>query len=322
MNHFSRLLASGGAALVLVAGQAQAGDTFVRMVSGPSGGSWYPLGAKIMQVFDDEIDGIATSNTSGGGISNILSVNGGDAEIGWSYAHTAANGFNGKGKFTSKQPDVRHFATLYGSMFQVAVREDSDIKTFADMKDKNISPGKAKWTGTAFAESILKHYGITFEEIKANGGTVHHVSYTESVALMKDGHIDVFMAATNMPQASFIELEQSPGIRFIGLPAEDQEAIISANPGYIYGTMPAGVYESITEDLNSLGIVVNMVVHKDMPDDLVYNMCKVFWANHGTFAEVKSVWNNVKVEDALNGVAIPIHPGAQRCYDELGVTTG
>ena len=99
-----------------------------------------------------------------------------------------------------------------------------------------------------------------------------------------------------------------------------KQAIIAANPGYIEGTMPAGVYQSVTEDLNSLGIVVNMVVHKDLPDDLVYNMCKTFWENHGTFAEVKSVWNRVKQEDALNGVAIPVHPGAQKCYDELGVT--
>ena len=51
--------------------------------------------------------------------------------------------------------------------------------------------------------------------------------------------------------------------------------------------MPAGVYEGVKEDLNSLGIVVNMVVHKDLPDDLVYQMCKTFWANHATFAEVK-----------------------------------
>ncbi|MEM7685949.1 MAG: TAXI family TRAP transporter solute-binding subunit, partial [Pseudomonadota bacterium] len=302
MKHTTRLLVSSFAALTLTASVANA-DQFVRMVSGPSGGSWYPLGAKIMQVLEENIDGIATSNTSGGGISNVLSVNGGDAEVGFSYAHTTANGFNGVGKFSKEQPDVRHFATLYGSMFQVAVREDSDIQSFADLKDKNISPGKAKWTGTAFAESILKHYGISFDDIKANGGTVHHVNYTESVALMKDGHIDVFMAATNMPQASFLELEQSPGIRFIGLPKEDQQAIIAANPGYIEGVMPAGVYQSLDKDLNSLGIVVNMVVHKDLPDDLVYNMCKVFWANHGTFAEVKSVWNRVEQAKALDGVA-------------------
>jgi TRAP transporter TAXI family solute receptor len=290
------------APLALVSLPALAGDTFVRMVSGPSGGSWYPLGAKIMQVFDDQVDGISTSNTSGGGISNILAVNGGDAEIGWSYAHTSFNGYSGKGKFSKPQPDVRHFATLYPAMFQVAVPTDSPIQGFEDMKDKNISPGKAKWT-----------------DIRANGGTVHHVGYTESVALMKDGHIDVFMAATSMPQASFIELQHSPGIRFIGLPEDKLNEIIAANPGYIPGLMPAGVYDSVKDDTFTLGIVTNMVVHKDLPDDLVYNMCKVFWANHAAFAEVKGIWNSVKLENALDGAAIPLHPGAKRCYDELGV---
>ena len=304
----------------LVSATAHSADEFVRMVSGPSGGSWYPLGAKIMQVMDEEIDGITTSNTSGGGISNILSVNDGDAEIGFSYAHTAANGMNGSGKFSKPQKNVRHLATLYGSMFQVAVREDSPIKSFEDMQGANISPGKAKWTGTAFAEAILKEYDITFDSIRENGGTVHHVSYTESVALMKDGHIDVFMAATNMPQASFIELEQSPGIRFIGIndPAKHQK-ILDDNPGFVPGVMPTGIYDSLKEDLNTLGITVNIVVSSELSDDLVYNMCKSLWANHAKFVEVKGVWARVKQEDALKGVAIPVHPGAQKCYDELGV---
>jgi TRAP transporter TAXI family solute receptor len=305
-------------AAAAASGAARA-DTFVRMVSGPSGGSWYPLGAKIMQVFDEKIDGISTSNTSGGGISNILAVNDGDAELGWSYAHTTYNGYVGKGKFSKAQPNVRHFATLYPAMFQVAVRKDSPIQSFADMKASNISPGKAKWTGTAFAESILQAYGFSFDDIKKNGGTVHHVSYTESVSLMKDGHIDVFMAATSMPQASFLELEHSPGIRFIGMPQQKLDEIIKANPGYIPGVMPKGVYESIGEDLHTLGIVTNMVVSKDLPDDLVYNMCKVFWANHAAFVEVKGVWKSVTLENALNGAAIPVHPGAKKCYDELGV---
>ena len=311
-------LAIAAVAAVFIAPAAQA-QTFVRMVSGPSGGSWYPLGAKIMQVFQEKIDGISTSNQPGGGISNILAVNGGDAQIGWSYAHTAFNGYSGKGKFTKSNPNVMHFATLYPAMFQVAVRADSPIKSFEDMKKANISPGKAKWTGTAFAESILKAYGMSFDDIKKNGGTVYHVDYTESVALMKDKHIDVFMAATSMPQASFIELEQSPGVRFIGLPKDKLDEILKANPGYIPGVMPKGVYKSIDHDILTLGIVTNMVVSKDLPADLVYKMCKVFWENHDTFASVKKIWNKVTLEHALDGAAIPIHPGAKKCYDELGV---
>ena len=105
-------------------------EQYIRMVSGPSGGSWYPLGAKIMQTMQFEINGVSTSNTSGGGISNVMSVDSGDAEIGFTYAHTVANGYNGKGKFKKSHKNVRYFATLYPAAFQVAVRADSNIQSF------------------------------------------------------------------------------------------------------------------------------------------------------------------------------------------------
>ena len=294
-------------------------DQFVRMVSGPSGGSWYPLGAKVMQTLESNIKGISTSNTSGGGISNVMSVNGGDAEIGWSYAHTVANGWNAKGKFKKNHKNVRYFATLYPAAFQVAVRADSKIRGFEDMKNANISPGKPKWTGTAFCESIIKDYGFNFETIKKNGGVVHMVSYKESVALMKDGQADVFMAATSVPQASFIELENSPGIRFIGLPKERIDRIVKNNPGYIYGKIPASAYKSLNKDIPTLGIVTSMIVHKDLPTDLVYKMAKVFWDNHSEFVKVKSVWKKVLMKDAVNGAAVPVHPGAAKFYKEKGI---
>ena len=248
-----------------------------------------------------------------------MSVDGGDAEIGWTYAHTVANGYNGKGKFKKAHKNVRYFATLYPAAFQVAVRADSKIKGFEDMKSANISPGKPKWTGTAFCESIIKDYGYDFNTIKKNGGVVHMVSYKESVALMKDGQADVFMAATSVPQASFIELENSPGIRFIGLPKERIDRIVKNNPGYIYGKIPASAYKSLDKDIPTLGIVTSMIVHKDLSDDLVYKMTKAFWDNHAEFVKVKSVWKKVILKEAVNGAAVPIHPGAAKYYKEQGV---
>ena len=53
----------------------------------------------------------------------------------------------------------------------------------------------------------------SYAKIRQAGGTVHHVDYNDSVALMKDGHIDVFLAVTSMPQASFIDLNFKPGIK-------------------------------------------------------------------------------------------------------------
>lgn len=306
--------------LLLLSASVAGADTFVRMVSGPSGGSWYPLGAKMMQVFQEEIKGTATSNGPGGGVGNIKDVSQGNAEIGWSYGHTAYNGYVGRGKFDRPYKNVRFFATLYPGIVQIAVPKSSDITSIEQFKGRNISPGKAGWTGTAFAETVLNAYDLSFEKVRQAGGTVHHVDYNDSVALMKDGHIDVFIAVTSMPQASFIDLNFKPGIRLIGIDPPRMKGIIANNPGVIATEIPKGTYEGMTSDVPTLGTVTVMVVNKDLPDDLVYQMCNVFWDNHGTFAQVKKVWNAVKLEDALAGAAIPVHPGAERCYKERGVS--
>jgi hypothetical protein len=316
-----RRLASILVALVplLLVSTVAGAETFVRMVSGPAGGSWYPLGAKIAEVLGREVPGIATSNGPGGGVGNVKDVNSGNAELGWSYAHTAYNGLAGQGKFTAAQPNVRHFATLYPAAFQTAVPAGSPIKSYADMKDKSLSPGKLTYSGYAAAEVVFRHYGLTFDQVKQSGGTIHHVGYTDSVSLMKDGHLDVFIALTSVPQASFIDLDFNPGIRFIGIEPNIMGEIVKENPGYLSTVIPKTAYKGMTEDVATLGVVTVLVINKDVPDDVAYNMARALWDNHGEFAKVKKIWNSVSLDNALRGAAIPVHPGVQRYYDEKGV---
>jgi TRAP transporter TAXI family solute receptor len=310
----------GALAPFLLVSTIASADTFVRMVSGPAGGSWYPLGAKIAEVLGSEVEGITTSNGPGGGVGNVKDVSKGDAELGWSYAHTSYNGYSGKGKFDAAQPNIRHFATLYPAALQTAVPKDSPIQSFADMKDKSLSPGKKTYSGFAAAELVFSKYGLTFDQVKQNGGTIHHVGYTDSVALMKDGHLDVFIAMTSVPQASLIDLDFNPGIRFVGIEPQVMESIVKENPGYLNTVIPASAYKGTTADVTTLGVVTVLVINKDVSDDVAYNMAKALWDNHGEFVKVKGIWNSVKLEDALRGAAIPVHPGAQRYYDEKGVT--
>ena len=97
------------------------------------------------------------------------------------------------------------------------------------------------------------------------------------------------------------------------------DRIVKNNPGYIYGKIPASAYKSLDQDIPTLGIVTSMIVHKDLSDDLVYKMTKVFWDNHAEFVKVKGVWKKVLMKDAVNGAAVPIHPGAAKYYKEQGV---
>jgi TRAP transporter TAXI family solute receptor len=309
------------APLALFATTASA-ETFVRMVSGPAGGSWYPLGAKIAEVWGKDVKDIATSNGPGGGVGNVKDVNKGDAEVGWSYGHTVFEGWQAGEGFDKETKNVRHLATLYPAAMQTAVPKSSKIMSYADLKDKNISPGKAQWSGFAAYNMIVQEYGYSVDDVKKSGGTVHHVSYSDSVALMKDGHIDAFAGLTSYPQASFLDLEFSPGIRLLPVDEAVLDKILKRNPGYIRVDITPDHYKSVAKPIPTLGAVTVMIVSKDLPDDVVYAMTKSLWENHGEFVKVKDTWNSVKLENALLGAAVPVHPGAKKFYDEKGVKAG
>jgi TRAP transporter TAXI family solute receptor len=307
------------APLVLAGNVAVQADEFIRIASGPSGGSWYPLGAKMAEIFG-KIDGLSVSNGPGGGVGNVLDVNKKESELGWTYGHTSYDGFKGNAPtFKSANPNIRHLATFYPAGLQTVVPAKSDIKSYKDLKTKNISPGKLKWSGYAAAKMIYAKYGFTVEDVKKGGGTVHHVGYSDSVSLMKDGHIEAFTALTSVPQASLLDLEFSPGVRFLSIDKPILDGILKQNPGYIKLDVTKEHYKSIKEPVSTLGAVTIMVVHKDVPEDVVYKITKALWDNHAELVKVKKVWNSVKLEKALLGAALPVHPGAKKFYDEKGV---
>ena len=216
-------------AVVMLAPTAQAKQQFLRMVSGPEGGSWYPLGSAMMSLVEDALK-ISTSNGPGGGVGNCKVVDSGRADLGWSYTHTSYNAYNGKGKFNKKLSNLRHVMSLYPGVFQIVVPEKSGITDISQLKDKRIVPGKVGFTGTAIAELVLKAYGMTFKSIKEAGGSVSFVGYSDSAALMKDGHSDSYMAVTSCPQSTIIDLNFRPGVRFLPITPDMQKKVRSWSP--------------------------------------------------------------------------------------------
>jgi len=166
---------------------------------------WKPE-KKFLKMVETNIKGISTSNGPGGGVGNCKVIQRGDADLGWSYANTAYDAYNGRPPFEKKLSKVRYLASLYPGVWQVAVPRSSDIYSYKDLYNKRIVPGKVGFSGEVIGKSLLEVYGITYDSIKKNGGVVNFVGYTDSAALMKDGHLDAAMFVTSCPQATIIDL--------------------------------------------------------------------------------------------------------------------
>jgi len=287
--------------------------------SGPAGGSWYPFGAKIAELLQKDVPGIKTSNGPGGGSGNPRKVDKGTAEFGWTFGFTAHEAFTGKDKYKKPLKNIRFFATLYPGILQTAVPAKSKIRSYADLKNKNISPGKVVFSGNITTERLLRLYGITYSGIKKAGGTIHRVGYKDSVALMKDGHIDAFVGLTTVPNSSFLALDFSPGIRFLPVENEIADKFVKQNPGFWKANIQPADYKGVSKPVQTLATATVLIINKDIPNELVYKMTASFWKNHGEILKVHKNWQHVKLADALKAATVPLHPGAEKYYKEKGV---
>jgi len=307
-------------AFFMIAPVVQAEQKFLRMFSGPEGGSWYPLGSAMMSIVEKNLK-ISSSNGPGGGVGNAKAVNAGRADLGWTYTHTAFNAYNARGKFKKKNTNLRHLMSLYPGVFQIAVSKKSKIMSIGDLKDKRIVPGKIGFSGTVIAELVLKAHGITFSSIKKNGGAVSYVGYSDSAALMKDGHSDSYMAVTSCPQSTIIDLNFRPGIRMLPVDAVHMKKVLGMEPGLMATVIPKSAYKGLSADVPAIGTVTCVIINKDVPDDVAYNIVKTLYANWPELAKVKKkAIENSKPKLAMAGARIPVHPGAMKYYKEKGIT--
>ena len=297
---------------------------FLKMVTGPPGGSYYPLGAGMMKLMEKNT-GISCASGIGAGSENIVTVQAGRADVGWSYGHSTYNGYNGLAEFKKlgngkPNKDIRYLASLYPGVYQSVVPKKSKIKSYADLWNKNVAPGKIGASQLRVSEMIFKAYGFSFESIIKNGGSVSYVGHADRAALLKDGNADMYCLFTNMPHSSIIDLNFRPGIRVLGLDPPHLKKVLEIMPGMDKVIMPAGTYKGMEEEKVTVGTVAAIFGHKDIEDEVAYAMVKTVFENLGELAKIKpAAIKYVQLENALRGCKIPVHPGAMKYYKEHGV---
>lgn len=307
-RQFTKSLVALAALIGAVGAQAQQ----VRLMTGPQGGSWYPLGGAIANIGDKA--GIKVQVLPGAGIANVKAVHQGKADLGFGNSISTVDGAAGRAPFEEKTSNVCNVATLYPQYFQVVANADAGIKSLADLKGKSIAVQPKGNTAEFISQQALQVYGLKYEDM----GRVSYVSYTDAVSLMKDNNAQAFTLGTTVPASSIMDLASARDIQLVGIPDDKFQAIRQLNPGYTKLVIPAGSYPKQTADVQTIGYATHIVARCDLDEAVVYKLLNGMVANQADLAAIAKAMAANTPKLMAEDIGVPMHKGAVKYYKEVG----
>lgn len=286
------------------------------MGTGSQGGTYFPLGAEMANVWNKNIDSInVTSTESGASVENIAKISQGGFDLGMTVNLPAYDALEGVGDFDGKK--VENFAYIghiYPEVLQVVTRESLDINSIEDLKGKRVAIGPPGSGTQAATKLVLEAYGISDGDYDA-----YQEGFGDAKSKIQDGTIDASFGLLGLPDAGIDELQAAvKDVKFLPVDA-DKLQYIEENSGYSGFTIPSGSYEWQTEEIDAVSAFAVLVANTDtVDDDIAYQLAKVMLENadENTHPQAK----HMTKDNALNGLgSIPMHPGAQKYYEEIGL---
>jgi uncharacterized protein len=305
------------AALSLGTGSASAQQQLT-LASGPSGGTWYPLGTALANIIEREVEGVKVNVVNGVTVANILGTNAGQYDLGLSLSTTNAEALKGEGEhFQGPQENVTGVVAFYPSPYQMAVRQDSDIQTVEDFKGKVVNPGVVGGSTDVMTQKMLEMHGLSEDDL----ARVERLSYADAAMQMKDGHLDVFTGIISVPSGAIAEVALGSGVRLVSIEPEIIEQLQAENPGYISYEIPANTYQGQDEAALAVGMNNVLIANADLPADLVEQITEAIVENAEELHNVNAALQEFGPETAAEGIGAPLHPGAAAYFEKSGSGT-
>jgi len=304
------------AATTATAPLAHAADAFVNVLTGGTSGVYYPLGVALANVIGKALPSLKTSvQATKASVENLNLLQAGRGEIAFTLGDSLSDAWKGNEEAGFKAPlkKLRGIAAIYPNYIQVVARADSGIKTLADLKGKNVSVGAPKSGTELNARTIFAAAGLTYKDL----GKVEYLPFGESVELMKNRQLDATLQSAGLGVSSLRDLATSVDIVVVTIPAD---VIKKTNdPAYLPATIPANTYRGQTTDIATAAVQNYLVTYDGVSNDTVYGMTKALWTNLDQLVAAHSAAKAIELKSALAGMPIPLHPGAEKYYKEVGV---
>ena len=287
--------------------------TSINVGTGGTTGTYYGFCNVVATVINEKTDMELTVQSSGASKANILDIDDGIVQMAivqndvMDYAYNGTSLFENDGAITS-------FSTLgavYAEVCQIVARADSGIKTVADLKGKKVSVGDSG-SGVEFnAQQILGAYDITFENIDKQ-----NLSFQASADALKDGKIDAFFCTAGAPTVAITDLSTTTGIVLVEIDDEHLAKLQKDYGFYAAYTVPAGTYNGIDKDAQTVAVKATFIVSNDLSEETVYNLTKAIYENKDNYTHDKA--KEMSLEYAVESISVPFHPGATKYFKEVG----
>ncbi len=283
-----------------------------KIPTGSATGTYYPSLSAICMVLSKYTDDIkATASVGGGSASNARKVGTGEAPFSLSTSSTVYYAVKGERMFKQKYPGIMAWGTLHKLYADFLVKANSKIKSFADLKGKKIAIGEPGSGDAVAAEDILKAAGLWDMVIKVKVGD------PQSMDLLKLGKVDAIIHHTAAPNPNFYAFSTTTPIRALDMPKDVIAKLVDMGY-YAEGMIKAGTYKGTDKDAHVVVLPVVMIVNKDLPEAVVYEMTKVVWEHFDEIVQAAPFLKVVDPNNVLGGIPVPLHPGAYKYFKEKG----
>ena len=291
--------------------------------TGGTGGVYYPYGGGIAKVISDHLEGVeATAEVSGGTVDNLKFIANRDSDLAFALADSLDDAAAGRGVFADfGAVPALAIAVLYDNLNQLVTLEGTGIETVADLRDRIVSTGSPGSGTEITALRVLEGAGLNPDtDIRKQ-----RLSVAASVDALKDGKIDAFFWSGGIPTGSVLDLASTPGRTIKLVSNADTLPFLHEHYGdsvYHAVTIPSITYPGMSGDVEVIGVANILVVHEEMPEDLVYRITQALFEHRDVLIAIHPEAAKLTLENAVVGSTVPFHEGAIRYYREQQAWTG
>ncbi len=285
--------------------------------TGSIGGVAYLHGAAVAKVIYEKMGISSTAEVTGGSVHNVKLANAKEVTFGKSHALSAYEGWNGIGWAKgTKYQDIRAMFHEFDVFFQIYALKKSGIKSIYDLNGRSLGVGPIGGGPHVFYPQILEGLGIKPSRY-VNAGI------SDLDTQLRDGLLDANANIIGKPWVMIKETETVHELNVFGIAKKEFEKIPKLVEKYPFVTsriIPKGTYKANRDfDIETLTIGSFYYVHKDTPEDFVYEVLKTVCENWDTIAATVAASRGERPERIVENSPIPLHPGAIKYFKEKGI---